>query len=398
MPNRYLEYLQCLKGNYRIAVKVDWLNDDETVMFDITNDAYDMSGSINVTMQNGMRSTGVLKLNNIDNKFPVSVNGLWFNQKIRVNVGIYLSDGEPYYLTKGVFYIKNPQEVYHPNEKSMTIYLVDKWSHLDGSLFGNLDGIYQTPIGSNIYDAITALLQTDRGNGKPLDNKAPLLSSYYLDKTWQSGTEVYSAINTPFTSRINRDGTYADVLLDYAKMLAAHIYYNEDGRLVIEPTNEDILDSTKPVQWEFSLSGNEFLGDDTTYDIEKVYNEISVIGAILNGKQAKGLAQNNNPYSPTSIQRIGRKCDKPYEDENYWVDEQCQALAEYYLKQRTILQKSVTITSAPIFHMGVNKLVSVDKKTIDRQEKFLVSGYTLPLSQVGTMTTTVTNINDLVMI
>jgi len=398
MLDRFNEYLALLRSpSQRIAIRIDWLNEDESIAHSITEDVYDMSGSLSVQMQNGVRSTATLKLNNIDRRFPVNPNSIWFDQKVGINIGIYLSDGTPYYIPKGVFYVTNPQEAYLPNEKSLTLNLVDKWSHLDGSLFGNLDGIYQVPLNSNIYNAISALLKTDRGNGKPLDVRTPMLSSYYLNKTWNSRSDIYRAILTPFTSRIEASGTYADVILDLAgKMLAAHVYYSESGQLVVEPTSDDVSDETKPIQWEFRLSDYEYLGDNVTYDLEGCYNEIAVMGAVLNGRQAKGLAQNLNISSPTRIQLIGRKCDKPVIDENYYADELCQAYAEHLLKQKTILQKSITINSAPIPHLQTNKLVSIDKPGyLPRPERFLVSAYSIPLSQTGTMSITATNINEL---
>ena len=395
MADRFNEYLKKLKTNHRIAVSVEWLNEDESVAFEITEDA-DMSGQLSVTLQNGIRSTGTLRLTNIE-RYPINIDSIWFNQKIKINIGLYLDDGTPYLLPQGVYYIKDPQISELPTGKTLSLNLMDKYSHFTGDLFGVLEGIYETSVGMNIYNAIIAVLQEDRGNGKMIDSKPPLLSSYYLTKTWNDGGTIYSAINMPYTSRIDLGGTYSDVLDDYAKILACHIYYGKDGALVVEPTNEDVSDETKPILFDFKLTEGEYLGSTTTYEFSKVFNEVQIYGAVLSGKQTKGLAQNNNINSPTCIKQIGRKIAKPIINETYYSDSQSNAYAEYLLKQYTVLNRSIAITSEPIPHIELNKIITIDRpNAIQRPERFLVTGYTIPISTTGEMTINAVSTNDLV--
>lgn len=399
--NRWAEYLEMLRSNFTPCCQILWLNEDESVAFEITDDVYDLSGSISVQMQNGIRRTGTLRINDFDpSRFPVHPDNIWFDQRLKINLGVKLSDNTPYYISQGVFLINNPSRAYMPHERSLTLNLVDKFAFLDGTLFGNLGYMHQTPVGTNIYSALTALLLEDRGNGKPLDPRSPILSSYYLGKTYSitnADGEVitYNVIDTPFTSIIENSGTYQDVLFDYAKMLGAHIFYDINGQLVVTPM-EDINDETKPVQWEFKIpESKEFFGDTTTYGFEDTYNSIRVIGAILNGFQVSGLAQDKNINSPTSVMRIGAKFDKPVIDENYHSPQAAQAYAEYLLKQATIMQKRITFNSSPIYHLNVDELVTLDKPDfINHPEPYLVSGFTLPIG-TGQMSITATAARDL---
>ena len=83
------------------------------------------------------------------------------------------------------------------------------------------------------------------------------------------------------------------------------------------------------------------------------------MGNIANGYQFKARVQNRNLRSDTCVQKIGIKTKEPLEDNQYYSDEQCKELAIYYAKIDTILQKSGDVSSIPLYHLDVNKLVSV---------------------------------------
>lgn len=408
MPDveRFNKYLNKLKTNYRIAVKIDWLNDDETVRKEITNEYIDMSGTLSVNMNNGSRRTCELTLDNSTNVFDIGVNNTWYGQKIKLWMGLYLDDGTPYYTPQGVFYISSAVETRTPSTRTITFQCVDKWAYLDGSLWGYLDGIYIVPVGSNIYEAIESLLHISRFTTKdvvsanePITNAIdfvkPMFSSYYVTKKYSDGSQQYDAIKTPYEIRMEYGKTYGDILLEFATMLGAYIFYDVDGRLTIEPTQDDIDDSIKPIQWTFTPTEQEFMSESSTYDFQTFYNDVIVVGYILNGHQAIGRVSNKNLSSPTCVQRNGLKTHAPYQDTAYYTDDQCVELANYYLKQLTIQQRSVNITSAPIFHIKENRLISCVRPYTYEQENLLVSGISLPIGTTGTMSITATSVNDL---
>ena len=61
-----------------------------------------------------------------------------------------------------------------------------------------------------------------------------MFSSYYVDKTYTDSTQdppvTYKSIETPYEIREEYGKTYADILLEFATMLGAYIYYDVDGR------------------------------------------------------------------------------------------------------------------------------------------------------------------------
>ena len=402
----YRDYLGMLKTNFQTAIKIDWLNSDGTVQKEITNQYVDMSGTLSVNMNNGARRTCEITVDNTNGEFPIGINQVWYNQKIKLWMGLYLGDNEPYYFPQGVFYISSATESNHPNKRTVTFQCVDKWAFLDGSLYGHLDGIYIVPLSSNIYSAIDSLLQTSRITGKniitnnePVENAIdyvkPMYTSYYVDKTYNDAGVVYRAIQTPYEIRMEYGRTYADIILEFAEILGAYVYYDVDGRLTIEPTQDDITDESKPVLWTFTPNEQEFMGEESQHDFTRWYNDIIVVGYILNGHQAIGRAQNKNLSSPTCVQMNGLKTKDPYQNTAYYTDEQCNELAEYYLKKLTIQQRNVTITSSPIYHLRENRLVECIRPYTGERGALLISGYSLPIGTVGTMSISATSVNDL---
>lgn len=523
------KYLEKVNNGSNQAIKVEWLNYDESVNFEFTNSLYDIDVVLNVNYQNGSRRTCTLTLNNDKNQFPINFNNIWFGQKFKLWMGVYLDDGTPYYYPQGVFYISNPEEVYNPTTKTVKINGVDKWAYLDGTLHGYLSGTYKTGIGTNLYDAIENLLLIathDEDNPSPISNLeesftiindknyyfkyeegefttnnpykddttakttfiakhnicisfnyecsidthdtfsitigrskvnitghakglynatvkkgkkiifefkksgdfgasvklshfkgklidnvvdpiSPKFSSYYENKTtevptWNEANDEYEDItqpvlSCPYTAIVERGGTYADILLEYATILCAHIYYDVNGRLTIEPMSDevdDIVDTNKEIVWGYSVEEKTFLGLTQTYKFDKVYNDIIVLGNVVNGKQFKARVQNRNIASDTCIQKIGLKTKEPFEDNQYYSDEQCKGLALYYAKVDTILQKSGDINSLPLYHIDVNKLVTVSTPNNNMgRELFLITGFTI--NSLKTMSINITSVNDL---
>lgn len=412
----FYKYIEKVKGDFREAVKVEWLNPDETVNFEFTNAIYGVSADVSVNYQNGSRRSCTIRIDNDRNKFPVDFNNIWIGQKFKLWRGIYLDDGTPYLLPQGVFYVKNPSEVYNPGTRTITLNGVDKWAYLDGTLFGILPGTYQTNVDNNLYDATRELLMLSRYEtdntratniADAIDPIEPFISPRFLNKKTVLRS-LDSATNTivetekyvwqcPYTATVERGKTYADVLLEYANILRASIYYDENGRLVIEPlidTADDITDTDKEILWHFTVDEKTFLGLTQTYNFDKIYNDFIRLGNIVNGYQFKGRVQNRNPMSNTCVQRIGLRTKEPSEDNQYYSDEQCIELAKYDAKIYTILQKSGTITSSSLFHLDVNKLVTISTPNNKMsRELFLISGFSL--SSSGTMNIEVTSVNVL---
>lgn len=402
---RWAEYLSSLDKPFVKIARLDFLNPNGSVLFAIDNNpknkrsgAFIQSGDISVNLQNGQRRTATVTLSNLDGEYSYNVNKLWFGQQVRLWEGMILPNGKDFYISQGVFYVKDPEEVFDPGLRQTTLHLVDKWSYLDGTLFGNIDGTYEIPLNSNIFNAIKSILNFDRGNGEKIDSSVPIFTNFYNGKTTTlpDGTTV-PLTNTPYTYRCDSEnGTLADIILELNTMLAGWIGYDSNGQLRLDPSQDDILDTTKPVQWQFSPKNSTFLG--ATYSIRnsEVYNDIIIIGETLSDYgQTAGRATNYDPQSDTNANLIGLKT-KRYQQSGYYTNDICESMAVFKLKRESVLKKSVSIRCSQIFHLQENNLVTIERtdKVGNPIERHLIMGYSRPIAQSGPMTINCTSVND----
>ena len=272
---QFKSYLEALRGDFTKLAKLEFLNPGGDVAFTLDNNplnkrsgAFLQSGSISCNLQNGRRRQASVTLHNLDHAYEYAVEHIWFGQQIRLSEGLILPDGTEFYIPQGVFEIESPAEALKPGQRTVTYNLVDKWCNLDGTHFGNLEDVYSVTAGTNILAAVAALLKLDRftaeNNGaNPIDPVAPLFTNYYNDKT-QTLTDgtVVSLIEAPYDFLSASTGNYADVVLGLAEMIAGDVGYNQTGRFVINPSQDDIADQNKPILWEFTENDKTFLGAD----------------------------------------------------------------------------------------------------------------------------------------
>lgn len=402
---KWAQYLNVIKGSFVKLARLDFLQPNGSVSYSLDNNplnrrsgAFIQSGTLTVNLQNGQRRSATVTLSNLDGEYDYSVNKLWFGQQVQLWMGVKLPSGEDFYISQGVFYVKDPEESFKPGLKQTTLYLVDKWAYLDGTLFGNLDGTYEAPVNSNIFNVIASLLLFPRGNGQVVDSSAPIFTSFYNGKTTTlpDGSTV-PLTNTPYTYRCDSEnGTYADIILEMNTMLAGWIGYDSCGQLRLSPSQDDILDQTKPIQWEFTPKNSTFLG--ATYSIKnsEVYNDIIIIGESLSEYgQTAGRATNYDPRSDTNANLIGLKT-KRYSQSGYYTQDICESLAVFKLKRQSVLKKSVSIESTQMFHLQENNLVTVQRtdKPGNPVERHLIMGYSIPIAQDGPMQLNCTAVND----
>nr|DAG32319.1 MAG TPA: tail protein [Caudoviricetes sp.] len=403
---RYAAYLKALRGPFEKLCRLRFLNPDGSTAFFVDNNrknpysgAFVSSGTLTVNLQNGVRRTASVTLSNTGGEFAYDVNHIWFGQEIALDEGLTLPNGEEYYIQQGVFLVEDPEAIINPDQKTAVFNLVDKWANLDGTLWGNLDGTYRGALGVNIFQQVDALLQDDKGNGVPVDRMKPVYTEYYNGKTQElpDGTTA-NLVDAPYTLEVSpgSGGTYSSVILGFCEMLNAWVGYDATGRLRIDPSQDDLLDTEKPVAYAFSMDEVELLGLSYTAKNTEVYNDYIVMGEQLeNNSQPGARATNNDPESDTNVNLIGRKTVWTAES-GYTTDTQCRDKAEWMLKRSTVLQKSVDISCAQIFHIKENELVTIVRtdKPGSPTERHLIQGFSRPLAYAGEMTITAVSVAD----
>lgn len=409
MATRYQQYLSQLRTDFTKIAKLEFLNPDGTVAYVLDNNAsnkrsgaFIQNGTISCNKNNGKRRQASVTLTNLDNEYEYAVNHIWFGQQLRLSEGLILPDGTEYYIPQGVFEIESPSETLKPGQKTVSYNLVDKWANLDGTLFGNLEDVYEVKADTNIFDAIASILLLDRytmgNNGThPVDPVAPLFTDWYNNRT-QTLTDgtVVSLIEAPHDFLSESTGTMADIVLGLNEMIAGDIGYNQVGRLVINPSQDDILDTDKPILWEFTQNDKTFLGADYTPKPTDVFNDVIVVGATSDTNETpRGRAQNLDPSSDTCVSRIGLKT-KRIEMSDYYSDQMCVDYAEWQLKRFAVLSKEVSVSCTQMFHIVENQLITVQRsdKPGSPIERHLVTGFSRPIGQTGAMTINCVSVND----
>lgn len=402
---RQKDYLNSLRRDFKKLCRLRFLNPNGTTAFALDNNpknnrsrTFIATGSVTANLQNGQRMSATVTLDNAGGEYETAVNKIWFGQEVALDEGLVLSNGEEYYRQTGVFLIDNPTEKIDPTTRTVTYRLLDKWAALDGTLGGNLEGTYEVPVGTNIFEPITDLLQEDRGNGLPLDAVPPVYTEYYNGKTQEltDGT-IASMTDSPYTLTVSGDGgTKAQVILGLAGMVNAWVGYDSTGRLRIDPSQDDIIDIQKPVLWRFTPEEAQLLGLTYTVKKEDVYNDYIVVGEQLDDyTQPGGRAVNYDPRSDTNVNLIGRKT-KRESASGYATVTQCRDLAEWRLKRSSVLQKAVSVSCIQMMHIDLNSLVEIVRtdKPGSPVERHLIQGFTRPLAYNGAMTISAVSVND----
>ena len=403
---KYLDYLDMLRKPFQKLCRLRFLQPDGSTAFMLDNrvrgegaGAVISDGSITHNWQNGRRTNATVTIDNVDGAYDYSFTTIWFGQEIALDEGMVLSDGvTEFYIQQGVFLIETPSESVRPGQRTVSYSLVDKVAALDGTLGGNLEGTHQVAVGTNIFTPIATILAEDKGNGYPIDNVTPVFTEYYNGKTQTlpDGT-VVNMTDAPYTLTIDgTDGTVWGVVSGLAGMVNGWIGYDETGALRIDPSQDDILDSDKPVLWDFSTDEAELLG--MTYSVKntEVYNDYIVIGeSLTDGTQPCGRAEVLDSRSPVDIHAIGRKTIRVSQT-GFGTVQQCQDYAAWMLKRSAVLQRAVSISCSQILHIHGNDLVTITRtdKQGSPKERHLIQGFSRPLASTGEMTINAVSVND----
>lgn len=352
----YSNYLSQLRSdNSKVVIKLELLDKNENVIRDITEDMLD--GSININLQNGARRSASITLQNFDNKYTPKKNGLiWLNSKFRISSGLVVNE-EPYLFSNGVFCLSQPETASFMTETTTTLSLEDKWSYVDGTLLGTLPADYIIPVGTNIGEAVRAIIVSVM-----IDVKAPII--------------VPTTITSPYTLTLNRGDNIGDMLIKLAEMISYECYFDKNGHFRFQPVYDD---QKKESSWDYSTNESTYLGSSRKFDYTKVRNSIYVYGDNINGSQVTGIANDTYLFSSTNVNLIGNRV-AVIEDDIIFSSSLATQRAEYELKKQTMIQESTSLTSVPLYHLDCGDIITIEDEGNDlKRDRYIVSGINLTL-------------------
>lgn len=404
-----MEYFNYTGKEYRVAVqsatlypviKVELLDQFENAYAEISEEITDNSGSIQSTLQQGVRNTVSFSIFDPAGKFIPDANNklFWVRKKFKLYVGLATEQkaiqlngqttgisGDIFWFSKGVYIITdiNAQKGSSGNQ-TISFTGVDKYGAFTNDTgYGEMIGTFSFDIGMSISYVIKNVLKQDIGNGQMLDPLEPIidpdLQEYKLQLAFSKGPGSY----------------IGDLLNDLATTLHADIYYDMDGHLNVKKSLN--FDEYKNVQnqWDFTEGSAEYISAQVNYQLKNIANYIYVVGDNpLGGQIPVAIAENNDARSPLSVAKIGRK-SRYIEKSTIYSQQEAEDYAQYILKTACLLGNQISFTCTLIPSLELDNTFSLTDSyyQYDRQE-FIITAITYPIG-VGTMSISGSNIKEL---
>ncbi len=404
-----MEYFNYTGKEYRVAVqsatlypviKVELLDQFENAYAEISEEITDNSGSIQSTLQQGVRNTVSFSIFDPAGKFiPDANNNLfWVRKKFKLYVGLATEQkaiqlngqttgisGDIFWFSKGVYIITDiSAQKDSSGNQTISFTGVDKYGAFTNDTgYGEMIGTFSFDIGMSISYVIKNVLKQDIGNGQMLDPLEPIidpdLQEYKLQLAFSKGPGSY----------------IGDLLNDLATTLHADIYYDMDGHLNVKKSLN--FDEYKNVQnqWDFTEGSAEYISAQVNYQLKNIANYIYVIGDNpLGGQIPVAIAENNDARSPLSIAKIGRK-SRYIEKSTIYSQQEAEDYAQYILKTACLLGNQISFTCTLIPSLELDNTFSLTDSyyQYDRQE-FIITAITYPIG-VGTMSISGSSIKEL---
>lgn len=360
------------------------LYNDETINYEIPiEDIKSGSGSYSENYQNGQRRSLSFALYNEHRQYSTGINGLWAGTRLRLEIGLELQNEDVIWFQKGVYIITNLSPKHSNSETIIEVSASDKFCLFENKT-GTLETTYEIPVGSNIEEIIKTILGGDMGNGMPFDTREIIYNS------------AFKGAVTQVTISKSAGDSYGSILQELATQLSAEIFYNSMGRLTIVPIANVVDDINKPIIYDFDTAKGDMSNLDFSFDLESIVNRIIVIGSSSSGGVYQAVAVNDEPSSPLSVQRIGYRTGEIINDSNITSDILAKERADYELRQQLIIKSSSSINVSFNPLLTVNNLITITDDTYSlTKEKFLLQSISCSLGYEGTMSITISNLNNL---
>lgn len=404
-----MEYFNYTGKEYRVAVqsatlypviKVELLDQFENAYAEISEEITDNSGSIQSTLQQGVRNTVSFSIFDPAGKFIPNANNklFWVRKKFKLYVGLATEQkaiqlngqttgisGNIFWFSKGIYIITdiNAQKDSSGNQ-TISFTGVDKYGAFTNDTgYGEMIGTFSFDIGMSISYVIKNVLKQDIGNGQMLDPLEPIidpdLQEYKLQLAFSKGPGSY----------------IGDLLNDLATTLHADIYYDMDGHLNVKKSLNFNEYKNVQNQWDFTEGSAEYISAQINYQLKNIANYIYVVGDNpLGGQIPVAIAENNDTRSPLSVAKIGRK-SRYIEKSTIYSQQEAEDYAQYILKTACLLGNQISFTCTLIPSLELDNTFSLTDSyyQYDRQE-FIITAITYPIG-VGTMSISGSNIKEL---
>lgn len=369
---------QVIAPRYRLFI----LNPDDSVKVPIPIEDIISGGSYTENYQNGQRSSVSFTLFNQDGRYTPTINQLWASSRVRLDAGIEQQDGAIVWAQKGIFVLNSAQPSLEVDKRTTAFSAGDKFSDLERGP-GLFETAFEVESGTSIQPLVKELLAIQRGDGYPLDSQQPYFHPSLANKVTQA-----KLAKSPGDS-------VGSLILSLAEQMSAEVFYNAQGRLCFFPMSLVGQDNDKPILFHYRTDKGDLAGLNFSLDYSSIVNKIVLVGATVNGGVVRATATNDDPFSPLNVNAIGTRVAIINDSaiQNKIVAEEN---ARYQLRQKLVLKTTVNLTVpfSPIF--GINNLIMISDDFFElSKQPFLIQSVSFSLDYGGTMSMTVSNIDNL---
>ena len=366
------DYVNAINSNLSVhVIKLYLLNSDETPMFDVSE--YLISGNLSYNYQNGQTHSLNITISNYDNFWsahPVLGN-LWRGTKFQLDIGLY-SLGNVYWRQCGVFVVKDITLNDQP-DNTINLQLYDKFALLDGKIGGTINSDLKIPVNTNLVDALKMCLEYEDDYGNIYDFK-PIIFEKDL-----------SEFKTPYTITKTGNTTIGDVIIELANMVSQDVFYNSYGNLTLRSGVDDKPLSEQGIVWHYNDEDLLYSSAGISIDGGAIINKYIVKGAIENGKQFKGTAVNDNPFSPSNVY-FNPVNSRVLEDKNIYSDSLAQERANYELQKCILNYMKQGFKSIFIPHLLPKNIITWTNKRFGIvNEKYVITSLSFTLGDGNLM-------------
>lgn len=313
-------------------------------------------GSVTVELDRDERRMFSLKLDNFDGDKSISPDNLWYDKIFRIRRGVSL-EGTNYEFNLGHFMVDQP------NGGASSSLDISGRDYSKRMLNDKLEVITTFPTGTTIESIIKAV-------------------------ALNSGTKRLSipqtGIGISAEASFDADTSRWDVAKQVANDYGYNLYFDRGGTLTMEEQQDPV--TTAPTITIGGVANNAISFSPTAND-GQLFNHIVVVGTGGSSDEIPVWAsvENNEPSSPTRVERIGRRT-KRVESALVTTEQEAMALAIKMLKVAALEQFSVSFSSLNYPWLDVGSIIELTDPDAGAADptRFLLTSLTIPLG-VGLM-------------
>lgn len=317
-------------------------------------------GSVDLDIARTVRRHFTLSLLNENGEFSPTSDwaGLFYvDRLIRIWRGIRIGNSVEY-VPLGTFAIDAADVVAERNMSIVALAGSDLWKKL---VKAKLGGPVKYTSGTSVVDVIEDLAARAGVTMFVLDD---------LSHRTSNTRNIQADIN------YERKAVIGDEISKLATDWALDVYFDQLGRMVVEESGL----SRSPVWTYRTGETTTLLTAKVSYTDDRLYNHIIVTGTADENNPIYAEAEDDNPASPTSIDRIGRRTFE-YESKFIANASQAQQTANSLLAQHLLVVEDVELDTICNPAFEGNDVLQIEEEEFTRLNRQLrIRSFTVPLS------------------